>query len=65
MPGCVVRACTRERGYAFCAGCAEFPCDKVTFEGQLRDAWLGANRRIQEAGAEAFWREMRETSHYA
>jgi len=64
MPGCVVRACTRERGHAFCAECAEFPCDKVTFEGQLRVAWLAANRRIKDEGAEAFRREARERGHY-
>lgn len=64
MPGCVVRACTAERGHAFCAACDEFPCGKVDFEGQLREAWLRGNARIREIGAEAFWRERRETSHY-
>lgn len=64
LPGCVVRACTAERGYDFCAQCAEFPCAQVDFDGQLREAWLRGNARIREMGAEAFWRQGREASHY-
>lgn len=65
MPGCAVRACTRERGLDFCAECAEFPCAKAGFEGQLRAAWLKANERMQAIGVEAFWEEARDKSHYA
>jgi len=65
MPGCVVRACTAERGYAFCAECPEFPCTRADFEGQLREAWLWANQRMREIGQEAFWAEMRTRGHYA
>ena len=63
--GCVVRACSREKGHAFCAQCNEFPCDKNNESEESINYWRDANARIREVGAEAYFDENRGKSHYS
>ena len=61
---CVIRPCTREKGYDFCARCPDFPCDKVHEGKEFNDIWLEANKTIRESGIEAYFEEQRNKSQY-
>jgi hypothetical protein len=63
-PGCRVSPCTSEKGYDFCFECESFPCEEVEFERGLRLKWLTANRRMRQIGAEAYFDEVKDKSHY-
>jgi hypothetical protein len=69
LEGCFIPACARERGVDFCAECDAFPCQKAreffgAKGGNLYREWENGNRRIREVGAEIFFREMKDISHY-
>jgi hypothetical protein len=58
-PPCPVRACVRERGFATCADCAEWPCDRAAFLAcyvNLR----GDVERLREIGLERWGTEQEE-----
>jgi len=65
--GCIIHKCTLEHGVDFCADCSDFPCDKPKdfFDEKLLQVWENGNRRIQEIGAEAYFEEKKDTSHYS
>ena len=56
--------CIKEKGIDFCFECDTFPCDIKDFEPGLKAKWLSANERMREIGAEAYFLEAREKSHY-
>ena len=62
---CVVRSCTREKGYKFCAECTGFPCDKIQEEREFTDFWKAANAKIRDIGVEAYFEEQKSKSQYA
>lgn len=68
LEGCVPQACVKEHGVDFCAECDEFPCQKAkdffTTHENLVDEWESGNRRIKEVGAEAYFEEKKDISHY-
>jgi hypothetical protein len=64
-PGCPVCPCIIEKGYDFCFECDAFPCEKVDTEPMLKAKWLKANERMREVGAEAYFNEVKDKSHYA
>ena len=72
-PGCIhncfIPDCAKAHGVDFCAECKEFPCREAADffaarDGRLRHAWEDGNRRLQELGAEAYFKEKEHTSHY-
>lgn len=63
-PGCVIQPCTETHGVDFCFECTEFPCRLVNFDRGLKYKWLTANRRMKQIGAEAYFEENRDRSHY-
>jgi hypothetical protein len=65
LPGCGVAPCIKEKGRDFCFECSSFPCDKADFEPLLKAKWLKANARMKEIGAEGYFEEVRDRSHYA
>ena len=65
FPGCEIAPCVKEKGHDFCFECSAFPCDKADFEPLLKPKWLKANARMKEIGAEAFFNEVKDKSHYA
>ncbi len=70
VDGCVIPACAKEHGVDFCADCGEFPCKKAeeffisTNHGCTGDEWKKRTLRMREIGAEAYFEESREASHY-
>lgn len=64
-PGCTINLCVKEKGVDFCFECASFPCDKADFDPILKSKWLRANERMMEIGAEAYFEEDKQRSHYA
>lgn len=65
LEGCTVRECTKGKGIDFCAECAEFPCGEPHPSKVFLKAWKKANSRIREIGAEGFFQEEKEVSHYS
>jgi hypothetical protein len=63
-PGCIVPACTKDKEVDFCFQCAAFPCEKVTFDGDLRRRWEEMNTRMVEIGVEAYFEETRDLPRY-
>lgn len=63
-PNCIVPECSRERGADFCFQCDEFPCERATFDPNLKKRWLSMNRRMKEIGAEMYFEETRNTPRY-
>lgn len=72
-PGCIadcpVPECVKEKGVDFCGECPEFPCAKARdfFTAQnprICAAWEAGSRRIAEIGAEAYFAEKKDCSHY-
>jgi hypothetical protein len=64
FPGCGIAPCIKEKGYDFCFECPSFPCEEADFEPLLKAKWLKANERMKEIGAEAYFEEVRDRSHY-
>ena len=63
IKGCFILECTREHSIEYCGECGEFPCNKVNtdlFNPTIYNRWLNGNKRIQEAGAEQFFKEKKE-----
>jgi hypothetical protein len=65
FPGCPVPGCITQREHDFCYECSAFPCGVVSADFPLREKWLAANRRMAEIGTQAYFDEMKDTSHYA
>lgn len=63
-PNCGVASCYRQKGIDFCFQCIEFPCNKTNFDPNLRERWLGMNRRMQEVGVEAYYGETKDLPRY-
>jgi hypothetical protein len=63
-PDCYVSPCIAEKGIDFCYECEAFPCEEVNFDRALRIKWRRANRRMREIGAEAYFEEVKDRSHY-
>ncbi|NCD43249.1 MAG: DUF3795 domain-containing protein [Bacteroidia bacterium] len=51
---CGVRPCAEEHDVDFCFQCAEFPCDKTGFDEHLYRRHVEINRKLREAGVEAY-----------
>lgn len=69
IEGCVIPACVRERGVAFCAECGVFPCEKArdffaAYDERIGRVWEAGSRRLREVGPEAYFKEKRHISHY-
>jgi len=65
FPGCGIAPCIAEKGYDFCFECPSFPCEEADFEPLLKAKWLKANERMTQIGAEAYFEEVENKSHYA
>ena len=63
-PRCPVCPCIKEKGYNFCFECKAFPCEEVDSEPMLKAKWARANERMREVGAEAYFNEVKDESHY-
>ncbi|HPI92136.1 MAG TPA: DUF3795 domain-containing protein [Deltaproteobacteria bacterium] len=63
-PGCIVPACVKDRGVDFCFQCGEFPCDRVSFDPDLRNRWQAMNARMKEIGIEGYFEETRDLPRY-
>ena len=64
-PGCPVWPCIKEKGYDFCFECEAFPCEEVDSVPLLKAKWVRANERMREVGAEVYFKEVKDKSHYA
>lgn len=64
LENCFVRDCIKEKQLDFCADCENFPCDKAHESKAFMNTWLNASTRIREVGAEQFFSEEKEQSHF-
>lgn len=64
LPNCGVLACSRAKEVDFCGQCDEFPCEKTTFDADLRRRWIHMNTRIKEVGVEAYYEETKDLPRY-
>lgn len=67
--GCPIPECVKKHGIDFCAECNEFPCQTVkdffaSGNKTLIKVWENGNTRIKEIGAEAYFNEKKNISHY-
>lgn len=65
FPGCGIAPCIKGKGHDFCFECPSFPCQEADFEPMLKAKWLAANERMKEIGAEAYYEEVKDRSHYS
>jgi hypothetical protein len=63
-PGCVVFPCTQEKCVDFCFKCSEFPCEKTTFDPDLKRRWTEMNTRMKQIGVEAYYEETKDLPRY-
>ena len=59
-PTCAIRSCAKEKGFQTCAGCNEFPCDKLSF---ITEGYPEAEenlRTIREIGVEKWAQSQQE-----
>lgn len=63
-PGCVVPACTRDRGVDFCFQCSEFPCGRTTFDADLKRRWVEMNTAMKEKGTQRYYEETKDLPRY-
>lgn len=63
-PGCIVLECTLGKGVDFCFQCSEFPCDKTTFDPDLKRRWMEMNARMKDVGLQAYYEETKDLSRY-
>lgn len=69
IENCYVRLCYKQKGVDFCADCPDFPCGAARefFDGinaVIASDWEKGSRRIREIGAEAYYAEKKNVSHY-
>jgi hypothetical protein len=64
FPKCEVLACCQAKGIDFCAQCDEFPCEKTSFDADLKRRWIQMNSRMKEVGVEAYFAETRDSPRY-
>lgn len=68
LGGCIIPDCVKQHGVDFCAECTEFPCQaaKDFFSAHKNSGriWEEGSGRIREIGAEAYYEEKKDTSHY-
>lgn len=64
LPFCAARTCAREQGFDFCYECAEYPCERNSYPGDLHRRWRSNNDRMREVGAERFLQESLERPRY-
>ena len=64
FPNCRVLACSREKGVDFCCQCDEFPCEKPSFDPDLRRRWMQMGNRMREVGVEAYYEQTKDTPRY-
>lgn len=64
FPNCGVMACCQAKGIDFCGQCDGFPCDKVSFDADLKRRWMQMNARIKDVGVEAYHEETKDLPRY-
>lgn len=64
LPFCAARVCHKENNVDFCFQCAEYPCERNQFPGNLQQRWRAINDRMREAGVEQYYRESLSRSRY-
>ena len=64
IPDCSIPSCVKEKNHDFCFECDEFPCERMNSDPHLGEKWIKANRRMREIGAEAYFDEIKDQSHY-
>ena len=64
FPSCVVMQCHKEKGVDFCGQCEAFPCDKPTFDPDLKRRWIEMGTRIKELGVEGYYEEVKDAPRY-
>jgi hypothetical protein len=65
FPMCAVMRCYKDKGIDFCFQCDEFPCDKTSFDPDLKRRWIQMGSRMKEIGVEAYYAETKDAPRYA
>ena len=64
FPKCEVLACCGAKGIDFCGQCDEFPCEKTSFDPDLKRRWIQMNKRIKDVGVEAYYEATKNLPRY-
>jgi hypothetical protein len=64
FPNCTVPACSRAKGLDFCFQCDDFPCQKTSFDPDLKRRWIKMNSRMRDVGVEAYHEETKDLPRY-
>jgi len=60
-PWCSIRKCCQKKGFASCAECSEFPCEKLDWMTKRYSNWNLRNlERVREVGVENWLEEQEE-----
>lgn len=63
-PGCIVLKCSQGKEKDFCFQCDEFPCDRTTFDPDLKRRWIEMNTRMRDVGLVAYYEETKDLPRY-
>jgi len=64
FPKCGVLACCQAKGIDFCSQCDEFPCERTSFDTDLKRRWIQMNSQMKEVGVEACFVETKDSPRY-
>jgi len=63
-PNCIVPACATEHGVDFCFQCSEFPCERTTFDEDLKRRWMEMNTAMKAKGLQGYYEETKDLPRY-
>jgi len=52
------------KGVDFCFQCDEFPCEKTSFDPDLKQRWVQMNTRMKEVGVESYFEKTKNLLRY-
>lgn len=64
-PNCGVAACYKRKGVDFCFQCDEFPCERSSFDPDLKERWIKMNMQMKQKGVDAYYTETKDLPRYA
>ncbi|HYA15711.1 MAG TPA: DUF3795 domain-containing protein [Syntrophales bacterium] len=63
-PNCGVASCYKQKEIDFCFQCNEFPCEKTSFDPNLKKRWMQMNNLMKQKGVEAYFEETKDLPRY-
>lgn len=61
---CAAKTCHKEKGVAFCFQCDSFPCERNTYNPELREKWLNNNNAMKTDGLIEYYKGCKSKPRY-